>query len=251
MSAWLAGLLLLATAAAPSHVSFPTDDGGVVFADVYGSGPRGLVLAHGARFDKESWAKQARVFADAGYRVLALDFRGYGKSHGPGDKEPMSAPLHLDVLAAVRYLRTSGAKSVAIVGGSMGGNAAADASSLAKPGEIEALVLLGSRAGRSPEKIPCRTLVLATKDDADGSGTLRLPNIRASYEKMASPKEILVLDGSAHAQFLFQTDEGGRVMREILRFLAASREVSCFSTAPTRSSTAQRPRPTASFCATS
>lgn len=36
--------------------------------------------------------------------VLATDFRGYGLSHGPGDKDPLSAPLDLDVLAAVRYL---------------------------------------------------------------------------------------------------------------------------------------------------
>jgi hypothetical protein len=30
-----------------------------------------------------------------------------------------------------------------------------------------------------------------------------------------------VLPGSAHAQFLFQTDQSARVMREILRFLSA------------------------------
>jgi acetyl esterase/lipase len=31
----------------------------------------------------------------------------------------MDAPLHLDVLAALRYLRKNGAKSVSVVGGSM------------------------------------------------------------------------------------------------------------------------------------
>jgi hypothetical protein len=31
---------------------------------------------------------------------------------------------------------------------------------------------------------------------------------------------MVLLDGSAHAQFLFETDHAGRVMREILRFLA-------------------------------
>jgi pimeloyl-ACP methyl ester carboxylesterase len=68
---------------------------------------------------KESWEKQARTLATEGFRVLALDFRGYGKSRGPGQSDPMSAPLHLDVLAAVRYLRKTGAKSVSVVGGSM------------------------------------------------------------------------------------------------------------------------------------
>jgi len=134
----------------------------------------------------------------------------------------MRAPLELDALAAVRYLRSNGAKSVAIVGGSLGGRAGANAAALAKPGEIEALVLLGSDGGRSPEKIRGRKLVIATEDDADGSGTKRLPKIRASYEKMTAPKDLLVLAGSAHAQYLFETADGERVMREILKFLSPS-----------------------------
>ena len=81
------------------------------------------MLAHGGRFNKESWEKQARALAAAGFRALAIDFRGYGQSRGPGQADPLSAPLHLDVLAAVRYLRKTGAKSVSVVGGSMGGSA--------------------------------------------------------------------------------------------------------------------------------
>src|SRR5712675_586876 len=91
-------LLFVRGAGAQNAVSFPTDDGGVVYADVYGEGDRGIVLAHGGRFNKESWEKQARMLAAAKFRVLALDFRGYGKSRGPGQSDPMSAPLHLDVL---------------------------------------------------------------------------------------------------------------------------------------------------------
>src|SRR6202011_334140 len=101
----IVALLLSGGAAAQTTVSFPTDDGGVIYSDVYGKGDRGVVLAHGGRFNKESWEKQARRLAAAKFRVLALDFRGYGKSRGPGQSEPMSAPLHLDVLAAVRYLK--------------------------------------------------------------------------------------------------------------------------------------------------
>jgi hypothetical protein len=49
----------------------------------------------------------------------------------------------------------------------------------------------------------------------------RLPKIRAQYEKAPKPKELIILEGSAHAQFLFQTSQGERVMREMLRFLSA------------------------------
>ncbi len=216
----IVALLLSEYALAQKTVSFPTEDGGVVYADVYGEGDRAVVLAHGGQFNKESWEKQARKLVAAGFRVLALDFRGYGKSHGPGDSDPMDAPLHLDVLAAVRYLRTAGAKSVSIVGGSMGGGAAGDASIASRPGEIDRLVLLGAAPNNPADKLKSATLFIVARDDASGDGP-RLPWIREQYEKAPQPKELIILEGSAHAQFLFQTDQGDRVMREILRFLTA------------------------------
>jgi pimeloyl-ACP methyl ester carboxylesterase len=118
-------LTMIAVVVAAIHaqepVSFPTVDGGVIFASVYGAGAKGLVLAHGgAIHNKESWALQARELAPEGFHVVAIDFRGYGRSHGFSDSNPMDAPLHLDMLAAVRYLREHGAKDVSIIGGSMG-----------------------------------------------------------------------------------------------------------------------------------
>jgi pimeloyl-ACP methyl ester carboxylesterase len=216
----IVALLLSADATAQKTVSFPTEDGGVVYADVYGEGNRAVVLAHGGQFNKESWGKQARTLAAAGFQVLALDFRGYGKSRGPGDSDPMDAPLHLDVLAAVRYLRETGVKSVSIVGGSMGGGAAGDASIASWPGEIDRVVFLGSAPNESADKLKSSSLFIVARDDASEDGP-RLPGIRAQYEKAPQPKELIILEGSAHAQFLFQTDQGDRVMREILRFLSA------------------------------
>ena len=216
----MVALLLSRPAAARTAVSFPTEDGGVVYADVYGESDRGVVLAHGGQFNKESWEKQARTLEAAGFRVLALDFRGYGKSDGPGDSDPMDAPLHLDVLAAVRYLRKTGAKTVSVVGASMGGWAAGDASIASQPGEIDRLVFLGSAPSGSANKLKSSSLFIVARNDASGDGP-RLPGIREQYQKAPEPKELIILDGSAHAQFLFQTDQGDRVMREILRFLSA------------------------------
>jgi pimeloyl-ACP methyl ester carboxylesterase len=216
----LAAVALAGFAAAQEHVSFPTQDGGLVFADVYGKGERGVVLAHGGRFNKESWAKQAGALAGAGFRVVAIDFRGYGQSRGPGQADIYSAPLHLDVVAAVGYLKAAGSKSVSLVGGSLGGGAAAAAAAEAQPGEIDRLVLLAATPDTPAEKLTGRKLYIVARDDANAAG-LRLPGIRAHYEKAPEPKELIVVEGSAHAQFLFQTDQGERVMREILRFLSA------------------------------
>jgi pimeloyl-ACP methyl ester carboxylesterase len=205
----------------PEHVSFPTKDGGLVYGDLYGKGDRGVVLAHGGRFDKESWETQARTLAANGFRVLAIDFRGYGQSRGPGQADPVSAPLRFDVLAAVRYLRQTGAKTISVVGGSMGGGAAADASIDAEKGEIDRLVLLAPMAGGPPEQIKGRTLFVVARDDANASGSPRLIAIRKEFDRAPQPKEPLILEGSAHAQYLFQTDQGERLMREILQFLTA------------------------------
>ena len=206
---------------AQDRVSFPTQDSGFIYADVYGKGDRAVVLAHGGRFNKESWKPQAESLAAAGFRVLALDFRGYGQSRGQGQEDPLSAPLQYDVLAAVRYLRKTNAKTVSVVGGSMGGSAAADASIEAQPGEIDRLVLLAGWASGPPEKLKGRKLFIVTRDDRSGDGQLRLSKIRAQFERAPEPKELVILEGSAHAQFIFQTAQGERLMREILRFLSA------------------------------
>jgi pimeloyl-ACP methyl ester carboxylesterase len=214
-------VLSVSAAAAQKTVSFPTEDGGVVFADEYGSGGKTVILAHGGQFSKESWAKQAQMLKDAGFHVLAIDFRGYGKSHGPGDSDPMDAPLHFDVLAAVRYLRQNGARSVAVVGGSMGGGAAGDASIRSKLGEINRLVLLGAAPNDPADKLKSAILYIVARDDANSDGP-RLPKIREQYERSPQPKKLIVLDGSAHAQWLFQTDQSELVMREILNFLSGN-----------------------------
>lgn len=214
-----AALLLATSATAQTTISFPSSDGGVVFADLYGSGDRAVVLAHGGQFNKESWAPQAKELQAAGFEVLAIDLRGYGQSHGPGDKDPMDAPLYLDVLAGVRYLHGHGAKSVSVVGGSMGGWAAGNASIESKPGEIDRVVMLGAAPSEPAEKLKSPSLFIVARDDSDGSHELRLPGIQKQYEKAPQPKQLIVLDGSAHAQYLFQTDQGDRVMRAILRFL--------------------------------
>ena len=215
----IAAAFLTIQTAGPQHVSFPTEDGGLVHADLYGRGERAVVLVHGGRFNKESWAKQAPVLVDAGFRVLAINLRGYGESRGPGQQDIFTAPLYLDVLAAVRYLRKTGAKSVSLVGGSLGGGAASVAA-IRAPAEISRLVLLGSEVDDDPTKLRTPTLFIFARDDASGDGP-RMPRIRAAYEKTAGPKEWIVLDGSAHAQFLFETDQADRVMREIIRFLSA------------------------------
>jgi len=219
----LASLLLLFPAAsAQQPASIPASDGSTIAADVYGAGDHAVVLAHGGRFDKSSWAEQAKALADAGFRVVAIDFRAAERVRA-GEETPClydAACLAVDVLAAVRYLRQSGARMVSVVGASLGGGAAAQAAVDAREGEIDRIVLLAHMAIAAPEALKGRKLFVVARDDAGAGGAPRLPRIRDQYEKAPEPKRLLLLDGSAHAQFIFDTPEGERLMQEILRFLS-------------------------------
>jgi alpha-beta hydrolase superfamily lysophospholipase len=203
----------------PQVVSFPARDGWIIHADLYGRGDRGVVLIHGGRFTKESWAPQAEQLAEAGFLVLAIDLRGFGMSKdGPASLNPgFGSPL--DALASMRYLRKRGAKTVSVVGASMGADAAAAASIEAEPGEIDRIVLLAGSADQPGEKLKGRKLFIVTRDDANAAGP-RLPMIQRQYEQSKDPKQLIILDGSAHAQFILQTGQGERLMREIMRFLS-------------------------------
>jgi pimeloyl-ACP methyl ester carboxylesterase len=194
--------------AEPEEVSFTTQDDGFVHADIYGSGSRGVVLAHGARFDKASWKNQAIQLAHAGYRVAAIDFRGYGQSHGGPNSQSPRDEMYLDVLAAADYLRSHGAETVAVIGASMGGGASANAVVRGKPGSIDRLILLAPVPIERPELITGPKLFAAAQarpDHASGAGTIR-PS--AAAQGIAGPRwnracSVPVYDGSGRA-----ADEG-------------------------------------------
>ncbi|MFV2040083.1 MAG: alpha/beta hydrolase [Acidimicrobiales bacterium] len=107
---------------------------------VFGEGDVGIVLAHMRGRDKTTWYAFARNAAQAGYRALAFDFRGYGESTGERDTD-----LDVDLIAAVEYLRSEGITSTVVMGASMGATATvnvasrlelAAAVSLSAPGEF-------------------------------------------------------------------------------------------------------------------
>lgn len=183
----------------------------------YGKGKRAVLLVPGGHGIGETWDLQARRLAAAGFRVLAIDYRGRGVApHGAPDDEK----AHLDVLGAVRHLRSEGAERVFVVAGSWGGWAAGTAA-VEEPGLIDRLVLLAHSPFEHPERLAGRKLFIVAGEDRDGTGRPRLAAIREQYERAPQPKSLVVLDGAAHAQFLFLTPQGERLLAEILSFLSA------------------------------
>jgi 3-oxoadipate enol-lactonase len=108
------------------------DDGGhLAFEDV-GEGPA-IVLLHPGLWDMRTWDPQLLTFPQAGYRVIRYDLRGYGRSSRP-TADPYS---HVTDLWSV--LDHLGVDEAALVGCSMGGRVAIDAT-LTEPARVWALV---------------------------------------------------------------------------------------------------------------
>lgn len=104
-----------------------------------GSGPAVLLL-HGFAGSAEDWRPSAEVLAGAGYRALAFDCLGFGRSDKPGD-----APYSLELIAGLyaAALEQLGIARAAIVAHSMGGKYAL-ATALLHPRRVAALTLVAS-----------------------------------------------------------------------------------------------------------
>src|SRR5262249_56452304 len=123
LRATVAAVVACGSGSPSQQVSFPTADGGTVGADFYpAKGPDAVVLAHGAAFDKVSWAPLATWLASRGHQVLAINFRGYGRSTG-GSGSPA---LFEGVLAAGRHPPTPRGAPGSLLRASLGGGALAD-----------------------------------------------------------------------------------------------------------------------------
>ncbi|MFC4494378.1 alpha/beta fold hydrolase [Streptomyces ovatisporus] len=121
-----------------------------------GTGPL-VLLVHGFPESWYSWRHQLPVLAAAGYRAVAVDVRGYGRSSRPGDVAAYRMPaLVEDGVAVVHAL---GEESAAIVGHDWGSAIAAN-SALIRPDVFHAVALLSvpyaPRGGPRPSDIFAR-----------------------------------------------------------------------------------------------
>ena len=147
--------------------------------------------------------------------ALSIDFRGYGSSQA-GDQEDA---LYNDVLAAIAHLGDSGVLKVSVIGGSMGGGAAARAAVESKAGSIDRLILLSPVPIEQPEAISADSILYVV------SAEERLfAAVKSQYEKAPEPKRLEVLAGDAHAQHIFRTRMGSDLTELIVEFLRTDEE---------------------------
>jgi pimeloyl-ACP methyl ester carboxylesterase len=115
-------------------------DGGHLQYEIVGEGPN-VTLVHPGLWDMRTWDREFRRFADAGYRVLRYDVRGYGGSSRP--EAGASYSHDRDLLA---LLDANEVTQTALVGCSMGGGISIEFA-LEHPERVWALVPVASGLG--------------------------------------------------------------------------------------------------------
>ena len=115
-----------------------------------------VLCCHGFPESWYSWRHQLRALGDAGYRVLAPDMRGYGRSAKPADPLAYTQLHHTGDLVGV--LDALGIDQAVIVGHDWGGPAAWTAAQL-RPDRFRAIAALGvpflARRRRRPRPSGC------------------------------------------------------------------------------------------------
>lgn len=187
--------------------TFATRDGGLIEGAYFpAGGHRVVLLCHGKVFNKESWYDFAEDLQDAGIASFAIDFRGYGNSTA----EDLSA-LELDVLGALKHLRSRPGRRIGIVGASMGGHIVLKALSSGAPPEVDRVVILSS--GGAPLRSPnVDKLFIASEQEG------AFPAVLSLFTESSDPKRLQVFPGTRHAQALFEGDYSREVSELLIEF---------------------------------
>ncbi len=169
---------------------------GDTWALVWGEGDRGVVLAHGAAYDAASWESQGQTLGENGVVALAVE------DTSPGN-----------LRFAVDYLKEEyDVESVALVGASAGAGPVLQVAE-EDPEKTSQIILLSgtgdvSGLGEQPK------LFVASEGEGISEQVRRMAN-----EAPGDRNEALILPGDAHAQAIFRTEEGDRLMQTILERL--------------------------------
>lgn len=173
-------------------------NGRMTQALLWGKGDYAVVLVHGAIYDAASWAALAQAIARDGMVALVVE-----------ETDPS------DINAAREYLRKRyGVRSVALVGASAGGSAAMEATRQS-PGEWDQLVVL-SAVGNAHDLGTIPKLFVASEGEGIADSIHRM-----ARETPGRDNEAVLLRGTAHAQAIFKTEEGPRLIKLILDRLRA------------------------------
>nr|WP_255370112.1 alpha/beta hydrolase [Roseateles sp. YR242] len=171
----------VAATAQPAGSYITTKDGVQLYYKDWG--PRNgqpIVFSHGWPLDSDSWESQMIFLADHGYRVIAHDRRGHGRSSQPWEGNDMDH--YADDLATV--IETLNLKNAVLVGFSTGGGEVAryigrhGTSRVAKAVLVSAVPPIMLKSDKNPNGVPMEVF--------DGIRAGQLANRSQLYRDIAS-----------------------------------------------------------------
>lgn len=188
-----------------------------------------IVFFHGARVNLSGSVYRLRAMRDAGYNVLAVDYRGYGKSSA---LLPSEQSVYDDAQAAWNWLdvRVPDRRRRILYGHSLGGPIAAE---VALRSAAAALVLESSFTS-VPEMTPLGALVTHRLDLLAKLGRIDIPVVivhgerdttvppemaRRLYQAARGPKRLVMVEGVGHRWAAFRA---GDALYDALRDLTAA-----------------------------
>lgn len=174
---------------------FTTSDGTELYYTDQGSG-RPVLFSHGWPLSSDAWQVELKVFADAGYRVIAHDRRGHGRSSQTYTGNDMSTYAS-DLAQLVDHLDL---RDLVVVGHSTGGGEVVRYAAQHGAGRVRAVVTAGA--------VP--PLMLKTESNPEGTPLEAFDGIRANvlhdrsqfWKDLALPFYGFNRDGAAVSQGL-------------------------------------------------
>ncbi|MFE2290223.1 alpha/beta fold hydrolase [Streptomyces sp. NPDC059452] len=143
--------------------TFTTTDGTTIFYKDWGTG-RPVVFSHAWPLNADVWDNQLRLLAEHGYRAIAHDRRGHGRSDQPWQGNDMDTYAD-DLAQLVEHL---GLADAVLVGHSIGGSEVVRYLGRYGTGRVARAVLLGAAP----------SLTLRTDADPDGPDREALDGLR-------------------------------------------------------------------------
>ena len=190
-------------------------DGEALDAATLGAGRAGVVFANQSDGDPCDWLSLASELARRARRVAVFAYAA------PGSAD--------EVLAVARALRKTGARSVALIGASIGGRAVIEAAAQSG-GTVAAAVSLSAErsVGRRPDILPVArrvrvaSLYIGSRDD--GYTTFGRETRQLHRVTPARVNRMLLVPGDDHGVDLLSDANGPRVRAAIIDFLDANTE---------------------------
>ena len=165
------------------------------------NGKRAVVWVPGFIFNKESWFEMAKSLQAEGVASMAIS----GKSIN-------------NIRSALQQLARRGHKDFILVGGSRGAQAILNMVDQVFTTSFVSGVVTLSAVGGNPiddfnRSVPLRKLFIVSEKEK------HMGTVQALYDESMDPKELVVIPGEAHAQFLFFGPDKAKVEALIKNFI--------------------------------